>query len=243
MLGAAGAALEVHPINSSQGPAKAAQAKRIRVEPATSPLELPPVEVPGDFSSAAFFLVAAALLPGSEVRAVNIGINPTRTGLLNILDRMGADIEIDNHRDMDGEPVADVVVRHSHLSATAIEAAEVPIAIDEMPLVALLGCFAEGRTVVAGAGKLRNKESDRIRGVVDGFKGLGADITETDDGFAITGGNTLTGGVFAAHGDHRLAMLGTIAGLLAHDDVKVPEMAVASVSYPNFTADLQRLAS
>jgi 3-phosphoshikimate 1-carboxyvinyltransferase len=242
MLSAAGVDVEISAAHDEPKAAHGPRPMRIKVDPARSELQMPPVTVPGDFSSAAFFLVAAALLPGSEVRATNIGINPTRTGLLSILRRMGADLEIDNVHDVGGEPVADVVVRHCDLVATTVEEPEVPSAIDEMPLVALLGCFAEGRTVVSGAGKLRNKESDRIQGVVDGLSGLGAHITEQPDGFTIEGTRTLTGGEFAANHDHRLAMLGTICGLLATDDVLVPEMDVAAVSYPGFTRDLEQLA-
>jgi 3-phosphoshikimate 1-carboxyvinyltransferase len=139
------------------------------------------------------------------------------------------------------EPVTDLDVAAGPLVGTEVGAGEVPLAIDELPLVALLGCFAEGRTVVRGAAELRLKESDRITAVVDGLRGLGADIEATDDGFAVTGSDGLRGGVLDAHGDHRLAMLGAVAGLASREGVEVVGVEAAAVSYPRFTDDLARL--
>jgi 3-phosphoshikimate 1-carboxyvinyltransferase len=140
------------------------------------------------------------------------------------------------------EPVSDVDVTAAPLVGTVVEADEVPLAIDELPLVALLGCFAEGETIVRGAGELRLKESDRITAVVDGLRGLGAEIEATDDGFAVTGTGGLQGGVLDPHGDHRLAMLGAVAGLASRDGVEVLGMDAAAISYPLFLEHLGTLA-
>ena len=198
------------------------------------------VVVPGDFSSAAFFLVAAALVEGSRVRLEGVGLNPTRIGLLGILHRMGAFVEVEEGLETI-EPMGAIVARHGPLEGTRVRAEEVPLAIDELPLVALLGCFAEGTTVVSGAEELRNKESDRIATVVDGLRGLGAEIEAAEDGFSVHGTGALRGGRLDAHGDHRLAMLGAVAGLASEEGVEVVGMEVAGVSYPGFEADLAAL--
>lgn len=212
----------------------------------TDALELPDLTVPGDPSSAAFHLAAATIVPGSRVTMRNMGSNWTRTGFLRILERMGgvlgAPLEPAHSPLVAGEPVCDLEMSHAQLRGTVVEAEEVPLAIDELPLVALLGCFAEGETVVRGAAELRVKESDRIATVVDGLRGLGAEIEATQDGFVVTGSGGLRGGVLHAHGDHRLAMLGAVAGLASARGVEVVGMEAASVSYPGFTADLARLA-
>jgi 3-phosphoshikimate 1-carboxyvinyltransferase len=209
-------------------------------------LEVDALHVPGDPSSAAFHVAAAALVPGSEIAVRDVAANWTRTGFLQIARRMGARIagELEAPRPgelVTGEPVCDLEVAHGPLTATTVEPAEVPLAIDELPLVALLGCFAEGETVVRGAQELRVKESDRIATVVDGLRGLGADIEATEDGFAVRGTGGLRGGTLAAHGDHRLAMLGAVAGLASRDGVEVDGMEAAAVSYPGFEADLAAL--
>jgi len=141
------------------------------------------------------------------------------------------------------EPVSDLDVAYGALEGTVVEAEEVPLAIDELPLVALLGCFAEGETVVHGAQELRVKESDRIAGVVEGLRGLGAEIEATEDGFAVRGSGGLRGGVIDAHGDHRMAMLGAVAGLASREGVEVVGIEAAAVSYPEFVEDLARLCS
>jgi 3-phosphoshikimate 1-carboxyvinyltransferase len=141
------------------------------------------------------------------------------------------------------EPVSDLDVAHGALEGTVVEAEEVPLAIDELPLVALLGCFAEGETVVHGAQELRVKESDRIAGVVEGLRGLGGEIEATEDGFAVRGSGGLRGGTIDARGDHRLAMMGAVAGLASREGVEVVGIEAAAVSYPGFTEDLARLCS
>ena len=219
---------------------------RVTVRPAGA-LALPDLTVPGDPSSAAFHLAAAALVPGSRVTLRNMGSNWTRTGFVRILERMGAalgaPLEAANAPLTPGEPVCDLELSHAALRATEVGAGEVPLAIDELPLVALLGCFAEGETVVSGAGELRVKESDRIATVVDGLRGLGAAIEATEDGFVVSGSGSLRGGVLHAHGDHRLAMLGAVAGLASREGVEVVGMEAAAVSYPGFLDDLAQLAA
>lgn len=208
-------------------------------------LELESLHVPGDPSSAAFLIAAAVLVPGSRLVVEGMGTNWTRVGFLRILERMGAvvvgPLEPADAPLTDSEPVAELDVSAGSLTATTVEAAEVPLAIDELPLVALLGVFAEGTTVVSGAQELRLKESDRIATVVDGLRGLGAEIEATEDGFAVTGTGRLRGGTIPAHGDHRLAMLGAVAGLVSEEGVTVDGMEAASVSYPRFVDDLDIL--
>ena len=209
-------------------------------------LELEPVEVPGDMSSAAFLIAAGVLVRDSRLVLERVGVNWTRAGFLRILERMGAivltDAEPVGSFEAE-EPVAELDVRHGPLEATAVGADEVPLAIDELPLVALLGSFAEGETVVTGASELRVKESDRIATVVQGLRGLGADIEATEDGFVVRGTGGLRGGVLDAHGDHRLALLGAVAGLASAEGVEVAGIEAASVSYPGFAGDLAALAS
>jgi 3-phosphoshikimate 1-carboxyvinyltransferase len=210
-------------------------------------LLLETVSVPGDLSSAAFMIAAGVLVPGSRLLIREVGVNWTRTGFVRILRRMRGivlgDLEEPAEALTAHEPVTDLDVAHGALEGTVVEAAEVPLAIDELPLVALLGCFAEGDTVVRGAGELRVKESDRIAGVVDGLRGLGADIEATPDGFAVHGRGALRGGTLDARGDHRLAMLGAIAGLASDEGVEVLGMDAAAVSYPGFVEDLRGLCA
>jgi len=207
-------------------------------------LELEAVDVPGDFSSAAFFVAAAAIVPGSELRIEAVGLNPTRIGLLGILNRMGAAVTIEQEGvGPGGEPRGTLVARHAPLEGTRVHPEEVAVTIDELPLVALVGCFADGETVVEGAGELRRKESDRIAGVVEGLGALGAEIAATDDGFVVAGSGALRGGPIDARGDHRLAMLGAIAGLASSEGVEVSGFDAVGVSYPGFEADLGGLSS
>jgi 3-phosphoshikimate 1-carboxyvinyltransferase len=210
-------------------------------------LELDAIHVPGDPSSAAFHVAAAVLVPGSRLVVEGMAANWTRVGFYRILERMGAvvigELEERSEAAADAEPLCELDVAHGPLAGTRVTAAEVPLAIDELPLVALLGCFAEGETVVEGAQELRLKESDRIATVVDGLRGLGADIEATDDGFAVRGTGGLRGGTIHAHGDHRLAMLGAVAGLASREGVEVVGMEAAAVSYPGFTADLSALTA
>jgi 3-phosphoshikimate 1-carboxyvinyltransferase len=203
------------------------------------------VSVPGDASSAAFMVAAGVLVPGSRLLIGEVGTNWTRCGFFRILRRMRGivlgDLEDESGELAATEPVSDLDVAHGALEATVVEPEEVPLAIDELPLVALVGCFAEGDTVVRGAQELRVKESDRIAGVVAGLRGLGADIEATEDGFAVRGTGGLRGGVLDARGDHRLAMMGAVAGLASRDGVEVIGMESAAVSYPGFVEDLRGL--
>jgi len=236
-------------------------------------LESGDVPVPADFSSAAFFIAAALVVPGSELALREVGINATRIGLLTVLAGMGVEMggaqmrgkgegapsgatrldegatrrqmaamTVDEISEPGPEPQATLHVRSSELHGTAVSAEEVPAAIDELPLIALLGCFAQGETVVAGAEELRHKESDRIAGVVEGLADLGAEIEARPDGFAIRGTGELRGGRLDARGDHRLAMLGAIAGLASREGVEVDGFESVAVSYPGFERDLRRLS-
>jgi 3-phosphoshikimate 1-carboxyvinyltransferase len=208
-------------------------------------LELDRLLVPGDPSSAAFMVAAAILVGGSRVVVKDVGLNWTRTGFYRIAERMGAVIVGDLEEpgtESDEEPVGELDVASGPLEATVVEPDEVPLAIDELTLVALLGAHADGQTVVRGAGELRLKESDRIAGVVDGLRGLGADIEATPDGFVVRGdGSPLQGGTIEAKGDHRMAMLGAVAGLASIEGVEVVGMDAAAVSYPGFERDLGAL--
>jgi 3-phosphoshikimate 1-carboxyvinyltransferase len=200
-----------------------------------------PIEIPGDFSSAAFPLVAGLIVPGSEIRLTGVGLNPTRTGLLSIVERMGAGIEIVSSEPAGTEPRGEIVVQASELRGTEVGPTEVALAIDELPLVALLGCFADGETIVRGAEELRHKESDRIASLVDGLAGLGARIESLGDGFVVRGTGGLQGGTLDPHGDHRLAMLGAVAGLASTDGVTVEGIEAAGISYPGFQRSLRSL--
>jgi 3-phosphoshikimate 1-carboxyvinyltransferase len=208
-------------------------------------LELDEIVVPGDASSAAFVVAAAALVSGSRVVLSNVGLNWTRTGFFRIAERMGAVIRGDlehPERETDSEPVGELDVASSPLEGTVVEPDEVPLAIDELTLVALLGAFADGETVLQGAEELRFKESNRIAAVVAGLRAIGADIEETEDGFVVRGdGSRLPGGTIDSQGDHRLAMLGAVAGLASTGGVEVLDMGAVGVSYPSFESDLRSL--
>jgi 3-phosphoshikimate 1-carboxyvinyltransferase len=210
-------------------------------------LLLESVSVPGDPSSAAFLIAAGVLVPGSRLLISDVGVNWTRSGFLRIVRRMQGivlgDMEAEGAPLGPEEPVSDLDVAHGALEGTVVEPGEVPLAIDELPLVALLGCFAEGQTLVTGAQELRVKESDRIAGVVEGLRGLGADIEATEDGFAVRGTGGLKGGRIDAKGDHRMAMMGAVAGLASQEGVEVIGIDAAAVSYPGFLEDLALLCS
>jgi 3-phosphoshikimate 1-carboxyvinyltransferase len=204
-------------------------------------LEVDRILVPGDFSSAAFFLVAALLVPGSEVVLEGVGLNPTRTGLLAILARMGAAVEAEPREEKGGEPVGRLRIRATALRGTDVGGAEVPLTIDELPLVALAACFAEGATTIRDAAELRRKESDRIAVVAEALNALGGAVEPTEDGMRIEGSGVLRGGRIDSHGDHRIAMLGAIAGLASREGVEVGGMEAAAISYPGFESDLAAL--
>lgn len=215
-------------------------------------LELDEVLVPGDPSSAAFIVAAACCVPGSRIVLSGVALNWTRTAFFRIAQRMGAvvladleprpDAEPDAPEDGPSEePVGEIDVAAAPLVGATVEGVEVPLAIDELPLVALLGCFADGETVVRDAAELRHKESDRIDGVVEGLRGLGGTIEATGDGFVVRGGG-IRGGTIDSRGDHRLAMLGAVAGIASEEGVEVIGMDTAAVSYPRFEQDLAALA-
>ena len=193
------------------------------------------LDISGDFSSAAPFVVAATLLAGSELRIHGVNVNPTRIGLLSVLERMGANIAVLNRRSVGGEPVGDLDIRSAELVATTIEEREVPLLVDELPLFALLATYARGDSAVSGASELRAKETDRIETVVDGLRPLGAHIRATDDGFVVRGVPArLRGGTIDARGDHRIAMLGGVAGLVSREGVDVRGSDSVAVSFPGF---------
>ena len=206
----------------------------VTVEPAGA-LRLETVVVPGDFSSAAPLLVAAALISGSDLTVHDLGVNPRRTGLLDVLERMGARVSVFERRRVGGEPVATVRVQAGELVATTVGADEVPRLVDELPLVALLASHARGETRVEGAGELRLKESDRIEAVADGLRAVGARIRTQPDGWLVAGVPArLRGGRIDACGDHRIAMLGAVAGLASREGVALEGAETAAISFPGF---------
>ena len=202
------------------------------------------VALPGDVSSAAFLVVAALVVPGSELRLPGVGVNPTRTGALAILRRMGAPIEVVDTHDVAGEPRAELRVRAARLHGTTVAPAEVPGAIDELPILCVAAALAEGETTITGAGELRVKESDRIA-ALEQLRTLGVAITARADGLVIhgTGGRRLAGGRVESHGDHRIAMAFGVAGLVAEGGVEVADAGVAEVSFPGFFACLAQLGA
>jgi 3-phosphoshikimate 1-carboxyvinyltransferase len=221
MLEAAGASLARRPSSVS-------------IDPVAS-LRLPEVHVPGDFSSAAPFIVAATLIPGSEITIHDVGLNPRRTGLLDALERMGARIGVLNRRRVGMEPVGDLEVRYAELTATEIDGAEVPRMIDELPLFALAASVAHGQSRVTGAHELRLKESDRTNAVVELLRSIGAHSQGQPDGFIVTGVPTRPrGGRINSFGDHRIAMLGAVAGLVSAEGVEIEGADSVAISFPGF---------
>ena len=198
------------------------------------------VNVPGDISSAAFWMVAAAALPGSEIVLEEVGLNPTRTGILDVIRRFGADVEVAEGRATAGEPVGTVTVRHFGLEAVEITPGEVPGVIDELPVLAALATHG-GELTVSGAAELRVKESDRISALANGLRRMGADIDEAPDGFHVRGGKKLQGGEVDAENDHRLAMAFAIAALGASAPTTIHDAGAAAVSYPEFFSVLESL--
>jgi 3-phosphoshikimate 1-carboxyvinyltransferase len=199
------------------------------------------VIVPGDISSAAFWLVAGAIIPNSDLVIQNVGVNPTRTGILDVLEMMGADVEINNQRVMAGEPIADLRVRYSHLKGCTIAGDLIPRLIDEIPILAVAGIFAEGTTIIKDAAELRVKESDRLAVMAKELTQMGAKITEFADGLEITGGTPLVGTEVNSYGDHRIAMSLAIAGLNATKTTTIHNAKAAAVSYPEFMEVLANL--
>jgi 3-phosphoshikimate 1-carboxyvinyltransferase len=200
------------------------------------------VSVPGDISSAAFFLVLGSLISEGELLIRNVGINPTRTGLLDVLLQMGANIQIEDRTEVCGELRANLRVRPARLHGIEIQGEIIPRLIDEIPILAVAACLSEGETLIRDASELRVKETDRIRTVVEGLQGIGAKVEELPDGLRIQGGSTLLGGTASSHGDHRLAMAWCIAGLLSVEGVSVEGMEAAAVSFPTFLSTLTGIA-
>lgn len=192
------------------------------------------IVVPADFSSAAFFLVAASIIPGSELRLRQVGLNPRRTGLLQALRLMGADITEENPAEQGGEPVADLVVRYAPLKGARIPEALVPDMIDEFPALFVAAAAAQGQTVVTGAAELRVKESDRLAAMATGLRALGMQVDETEDGATLHGGVRLGSGTIESHGDHRIAMAFAIAGQISDGEVRINDIANVATSFPDF---------
>lgn len=199
------------------------------------------IEVPGDISSAAFFIAAALMVPGSEVCIKHVGINPTRNGILRVCEAMGADIKMENKRIMGGEPVADLIVRSSSLHGTVIEGDIIPTLIDEIPVIAVLAAYADGTTVIRNAEELKVKESNRLDIMVESLTAMGVDIEGTEDGMIIRGGKPLHGAVIDSHLDHRIAMAFAVASLIAEGTTTITRADCVDISYPNFYSDLNSL--
>ncbi|MBT2726278.1 3-phosphoshikimate 1-carboxyvinyltransferase [Bacillus sp. ISL-75] len=199
------------------------------------------IHVPGDISSAAFFLVAGAVIPDSEIVLKNVGLNPTRTGIIEVMKKMGADLEIVQNDETSFEPFGDLIIKTSSLKGTVIEGDLIPKLIDEIPIIALLATQAEGTTIIKDAEELKVKETNRIDTVVNELKKLGAKIEATEDGMIIYGKSVLSGGKVSSHGDHRIGMMLAIAALLCENEAELVNPEAISVSYPNFFAHLNSL--
>ncbi|WP_425061107.1 3-phosphoshikimate 1-carboxyvinyltransferase 1 [Sporomusa carbonis] len=212
----------------------------ITIEPVEGLTAPESINVPGDISSAAFWLIAASIIPNSQLILVNVGINPTRTGILDVLKQMGANITVTNERWSGREPVADIVVRSAKLNGVIIEPEIIPRLVDEIPVLAVAALFAEGQTVVQGAEELRVKETDRLRAIALELGKMGAKITETTDGLVIKGPQKLNFAICHSHHDHRMAMALAVAGIAAQG-VEIEEPSCVKISYPDFFAVLSRL--
>lgn len=200
------------------------------------------IDVPGDISSAAYFIAAGLMTPNSEICIRNVGINPTRDGIIKVCQNMGASIAIDNVRETAGEPVADLIVRTSSLHGTTIGGSIIPTLIDELPVIAVLACFAEGTTIIKDAQELKVKESNRIDTVVNNLKRMGADVEATDDGMIIHGGKPLHGATIDSHLDHRIAMSFAIAGGIVDGETDILGAECVNISYPDFYETLGKLS-
>lgn len=209
----------------------------------TGLLEPVNVDVPGDISSAAFFMVLGLIMPNSEITVTNVGVNPTRTGIIDVLHDMGANIKLENLRSSAGESVADITVSSSALHGTTISGDIIPRLIDELPIIAVAAVFADGQTVIKDAEELKVKETNRIRAVVDELSKCGVDITETDDGMIINGGKNIHGADFKTYGDHRMAMSLTVLAQLANGECTLDNSDCACVSYPSFFEDFYKLGN
>ena len=201
------------------------------------------VIVPGDISSAAYFIAAGLLIPGSEILIKDVGINPTRDGILKVCADMGADIQLLNKRDYGKEPVADILVKHSELKATVIEGALIPTLIDELPMLAVMAAFAQGTTVIRDAQELKVKESNRLDIIVQHLSAMGADIIPTEDGMEIHGGKPLKGAVLDSYMDHRIAMSFAVAGMAADGETEILNASCVDISYPEFYRDMAAISA
>lgn len=198
--------------------------------------------VPGDISSAAFFIVAGLIVPNSEITLKNVGINQTRTGIIDVVKRLGGDIRIENINNQNGEPIADIKIRYSKLKSTEISSDDIPRLIDELPVIAVLATQAEGQTIIKDAADLRNKEADRITTIVTALKKLGADIEELPDGFIINGKTNLIGGCeLETFHDHRLAMSYYVAGLICQQEIIINGFEWTKISFPEFESLMEKL--
>lgn len=199
------------------------------------------IHVPGDISSSVYFVAAGLIIPNSEILIRNVGINPTRDGLIRVCRAMGADITLLNENHEYSEPTADILVRTSNLKGTVIEGDIIPTMIDELPTIALMACFAEGTTIIRDAAELKVKESNRIAIMVQNLTAMGADVEETEDGMIIHGGKPLHGAVIETKKDHRIAMTFAIAALAADGETEILDANCVDISYPEFYRDLERL--
>ena len=199
------------------------------------------IDVPGDISSSVYFVAAGLILPNSEVLIKNVGINPTRAGLIKVCEAMGADLTLLNENHGNAEPTADLLVRTSSLKACTIEGDIIPTLIDELPTIAMMACFAEGITVIRDAAELKVKESNRIAIMVENLRAMGADVEETEDGMIIHGGKPLHGAVIDSHKDHRIAMTFAVAALAAEGETEIHDADCVNISYPAFYEELERL--
>ncbi len=199
------------------------------------------IQIPGDISSAAYFIAAGAIVPGSEILIRSVGINPTRDGILKAAQSMGADITLENIRTDDGEPTADILIRSSSLHGTTLGGSLIPTLIDELPVIAVMAAYAEGTTVIKDAAELKVKESDRIKVMTENLRAMGCDVEAADDGMIIHGGKPLHGAVIDTHTDHRVAMSFAVAALQAEGDTKLLGAECIDISYPEFYRDLESL--
>jgi 3-phosphoshikimate 1-carboxyvinyltransferase len=227
---------------SAMGAGIESAAGAVRISPLSGDLAPLSLRVPGDISAAAAWLVLAACHPDAELRLEGVGVNPTRTGVIDALRVMGADVRVENERTWGAEPVADINVRSSELRGAVIEGELVPRAIDELPLIALAACFAAGETVIREAAELRVKESDRISATARNLSRLGADIEEFPDGLRVRPVGRLRGAAVSSSGDHRLAIMLALAGTLAAGDTTVRHADAVAVSYPTFWRDLESVS-
>ena len=217
------------------------QGTTVAIEPEPE-LNARDIQVPGDISSAAYFIAAGLLVPGSQILIKNVGINPTRNGILKVCRAMGADIQYLNEKSGCWEPSADLLVTYSPLKGTVIEGDIIPTLIDELPIIAVMAAFAQGETIIRNAEELRVKESDRIQTVTDNLSAMGADITAAPDGMSIRGGQPLTGASIRTCKDHRIAMSFAVAGMAAEGVTSLDDAQCVEISYPQFFDDLQRLS-